>query len=1012
MARLPVPSLLYLSLLGPPVIKYAEAPLAISRRQVRALLFRLAVESRPLSRSYLGCLFWGHLPESTAQRNLSRLLVYLSHNLPDPGVLQVDEDHIQLDPVLLWVDTQAFNKLWKAWECTGQLDHLQTAAALYRGSFLNGFILTGNLEYAEWTSLEQENWEQRYLKALEALIDAAAAQGQTAQAIDYARQYLLHNNLAEAVHCRLIALYATLGDRSAAIRQYERCREILERDLGVKPAPETHAAYLSALDPRYPESELLVASPSWKIAPSLEVPFIGRQEILKQLVRYLDNARTGNSRVVMVSGESGIGKSRLLKEFTRRPLLRTRVMVGQASPEMGSMPYQPIIEALRPLLSMPDVLPHLHFSWLAEVSRLMPELAALVQSDRPPEVLEAGEARARIFEALSRIIFAFSGGGYTVLLCFDDLQWADSTTLDWLAYLGRRLLGQRLLILGSYRLGESDNLAELRQILARQANFTEIHLPGLDEEEVRRLMRKVGEVIKADRSQVGRLCRATGGNPFFILETLRVLLESASSADQTIDWDVFPLPDSVCQAVNFRLDKLHPHARQILEAGAILGQYFDFESILLTAGRGEMETLDGLDELVARQFLVEKAAGYQFCHAIVQDAVYAGLTRWRRCRLHRRAGEALEKLRPGDTLPLSWHFEQANEPSKSAGYLFKAGLAARAVYAHVEARNCFDRALGMLELEATSSLSPEAMDTNRRQRIQVLYERGWALRLLGEMDTYTSDLEEVKRLAQDSDDPRALAHLHWQQAYNHRWFCRYDAARSAAEKGVRLSQEIGDPFLRAVCQRELGMVARETGEYASAQIALEQSLKMFIHLQKITYSIHTLGNLSTLCTRMQEPERAMRLACQAMEICEQNNLRYERRVPLGDMGVAAAALGDLQKAQSLLQESLSIARQIADRTQEIFCQGHLGCVLAQDGQPAQAAGILKQALALSENVGSLSEQSWLHACLAENFHLIGDKKQAETHARTAFKIAAELGRKADALRAQQILSRMGMESGP
>jgi len=1001
--------LLRLFLLGPPVIKWEQTSLTIPRRQVRALLYRLAVETRPLSRSHLGCLFWGDLPESTARRNLSRLLVYLSRNLPDPGLLLIDETHIQLEPARIWVDTQAFELLWEAWKLTHRLKDLQAAVELYRGSFLNGFTLPGNTEFAGWASLEVESWDQHFLKALEVLIDETAAQGDISQSIEYAREYLLHNDLAESVHCRLIELYAALGDRSAALRQYEQCCAALERELGVRPAPETFAAYQAILDPRSQPVETPSSLPVWTITPGLQVPFVGRQEILQQLTGCLTRTRAGNGCVVLISGEAGIGKSRLMQEFTGRQRLRMRVVIGSASPESCGMPYQPLVEALRPLLSTPEVLARVPGSWLAEAARLLPELAALIQLPQPPAPLEAGEARARLFEALCRIIFSLSEGGYTVLLCLDDLQWADSTTLDWLAYFGRRLRGQRVLILGSYRREDSDVLAGLRQILAHQADFLELPLPALGDEDVWRLICFLSDAMPVDLGLADRLRKATGGNPFFILETLRAVLESSPSSDLQSNLEIFPIPASVCQAVNSRLDKLHPSARQVLEAGAVLGQVFDFESILMTAGRGEMESLDGLDELVARQFLIEKGAGYQFCHAIVREAVYAGLGLWRLRRLHRRAGEALEKLQPGKSSLLAWHFEQAGEPGKAAGYVLKAGQAARAIFAHVEARCCFDRALALLGLAANTLQGADALAANRRLRIQVLYERGWALRLLGEMQAYTDDLEEVARLAQALGDPRALAHLHWQEAYNHRWFCRYEAAQFAAEKGVQLSQEAGDLFLQAVCLREIGMTARETGDYDQAQAALEQALGIFTQIQDPVYTIHTLGNLSTLFYRWQDAGRAMRLACQALEVCEQKGLQYERRIPLGDMGAAAAALGEDQQAKSLLEESFSIAQKIADHTQEILCQGHLGWILAHEGKYPSAGQHLQDALILSEKIGSLTEQSWLHAGLAEVYASQGDRQQAVTHALTALELARQHQRTPDIHRAQQLLTRLDKE---
>ncbi|MBN1147791.1 MAG: AAA family ATPase [Anaerolineales bacterium] len=1006
-----IPYKLCISLLGPPTVSLAGEVYSIPRRQVRALLYRLAAEPRPLSRSYLCFLFWGDLPESIARKNLSRLLVYLSRALPNQNLLRSDETQLQLDARLAWVDTRAFDQHWEMWKSTRQLQELQSAVEFYRGSFLNGFALPGGGEYNSWLDEQAWYWEQNYLKALAILIAETTEQGEFSAGIECARRYLACNSLAEDIHRRLIELYAASGDRSAALRQYELCATILERELGVRPAPETQAAYQAVLDLKLlamkPLPEL---QPAWTIWPSLQLPFVGRQESLQALESALAHTRDGRGEVVFIHGEPGIGKSRLMQEFTGRPRLRTRLLLASAQRESYTLPYQPLVEAIRPALSVPGILTHVPRIWIAEAARLFPELTDFSLQPQPPTPLSADEARARLFEALYHILVGFTQGGYTLLLCLDDLQWADVATLDWLVYLGRHISRQRILVIGSYRREDDKNLTNLRQSLARQVNFSDIPLEGLVSEDACRLVK---HALPLDKSQADRLCLATGGNPFFLLETLRVMLESRPAPEEQFDSEHFPLPATVQAAVNARLEHLHPQVRQILEAASILGFAFSLDALHLTSGRQEMEILDGLDELVARQFLFEEPTGYQFCHAITREAVYASLGYWRRRKLHQRAGQSLEKLNSDDWTALSWHFEQAGELIKAAEYALRAGQAAKSVFAHAQARTDFERALALLELEAGDWNDADVLEASQRMRIRALYERGWVLRLLGEMDAYTRDLQEVADLAQALGDPRLLADLRWREAYNHRWFCRYEAARCAAVEGLRLSQEIADPSLEALCQRELGMAARETGDCALAQSALERALDLFTHqTSEIVYTIHTLGNLSTLFCRLGEPERAMDLARRALEICERSGLPYERRLPLGDMGVAAIALGETGRARDFLLDSLSIARQVADRTQEIICQGHLGWIEIGQGDYTAARQFLKSALDLAGQIGSLTEQSWLHAGLAEAHSGLGERELALAYARLALEIAQTLARIPDQRRAQDILSRLEAPSFP
>ena len=1030
-------------LLGPPEVVWADRVLSLPRRQVRALLYRLAAGPKPVPREKLCYLLWPDTPEADARRHLRGLLGHLRHALPVPDLLLASQEMIGLDPDRTWSDTVLFERLCTASGPVARAEVLQQAVDLYRGPFLSGFSLPSSPEFEMWVTAQRQTWERRYLETLAVLVDEEALRGEHAAAIGYARRYLATDDLAEEIHRRLIELYTTSGDRGAALRQYEQCLTILERELGVDPLPETQAAYRAVLEGPPPPGTAPIAEPVWATLPGLDVALFGRDGAIDRLTKAFVHARAGHGRMVLISGEAGIGKSRLMQEFATRVQERALVLAGCGYADAQRMPYQPIVEALRPALGSQALRRNVQPTWLAEASRLMPELRDLVPSLPSPPPAEPEQARATLFEALCQLALGLAGGSRPVVLCLDDLHWADATTLDWLAHLGRRIRSERLLILGTFQTEEASAVSGLRHGLVRQGILSELELERLDEGAILELLQSLGDPVPGDEPSAQQLYRATGGNPFFLLETLRALLESEP---ETVGrWDLegladlpvadlrdasgqaLPLPATIRAAVEARVERLSARARQVLEACAVLGQTFAFDLVQRTAGRGELETVDGLDELVARQLLTERDGNYRFIHQINEAVVYRGLSR-QRCRLlHRRAGEALEKLRPGDAVALTRHFELAEEPGRAARYALQAGLAAKAVYGHREARAYFERALTLLEGEAANLRDPKVAAANQRLRVQALYERGWALRLLGDMEAHAQDLKEVARLAELLGDQCALAHLHWREAYTHRWFCRYADAREAAQAGLSLSHAVGkctliaacrDEGLRvnwapgnclfeAMCLREVGIAARETGDYEQAQSALELALNLYVQAGEAVYEIHTMGNLSTLHWYLDEYEKAMALSYEALERCEEAGLSLERRLPLGDLGAAAAALGDLDLAQECLLESLSITREIADRTQEIFCLGHLGWLNVELGQPARALEYLQAGLDLAERIRSCAEQSRLFAGLAEAYSLAGDWDRAKASARRALDLAEATKRPHDERLAQGILDRLG-----
>jgi len=409
-------------LLGPPNVEWASRPLSIPRRQARALLYRLAARLRPVPREHLCFLFWPDASESTARRHLSHLLTHLRRALPDPEVLLDSDDQVGLDPQRVWSDTTAFEQL-----CT---------VDPYRGPFLAGFSLPDSPEFEVWATQERYAWERLYLEALAATIEERAARGEHDAAIACALRYLETDDLAEDVHRRLIELYAAAGDRNAALRQFERCAVILERELGVSPLPQTRAVYQAILEDQPPPRP--AARPAWMTLPGLEVPLVGREQVVRRLEQAYARVQASRGGVVLISGEAGIGKSRLMQEFATHLEDRTLVLVGAGHPEAQTIPYQPIVQALRAVLSRGAEEPRsggageqgsggelssapLHLRtpaqiWLSEASRLLPELRAMYPDLPPPLPAEPDEARSRLFEALCQTVLGLASSSLLLFL--------------------------------------------------------------------------------------------------------------------------------------------------------------------------------------------------------------------------------------------------------------------------------------------------------------------------------------------------------------------------------------------------------------------------------------------------------------------------------------------------------------------------------------------------------------------------------------------------------------------
>jgi DNA-binding SARP family transcriptional activator/tetratricopeptide (TPR) repeat protein len=928
---------LRIHLLGLPSVMWAGRALPIPRRQARALLYRLAIRAQPVPREQLCYLFWPDIPDASARRHLSHLLWHLQHALPDPELLWVGEDGVGLDAKGTWSDAVAFERL----HSVGTVEALQQAVGLYRGPFLSGFSVPGCPEFESWAVGERYAFEHRYLETLATLLEQRVARGQHQAAIDSAQRYLATDELAEGVHRRLIELYALTGDRSAALRQYERCAVILERELGVSPLPETRAAYESALQGRRPRPPASKARPPGAVLPGLRVPLEGRQDTLRRLEQAWTQAQRGQAQVVLIGGEAGIGKSRLMYEFADQNGDKALVLAGACHSVTRSLPYHPLIEALRPVVSKPaegqgnggtDLPVHplpcsLPPVWLAEVTRLLPELRSLCPGLPPPLPGEPEEARSRLFEALGRLVLALAGGPLPLLLALDDLHWADRATLDWLGYLAHHLSDRdhfasaacRLLVLGTYRSEEAQALAELRRSLARAGTLVELELPGLDAEAVWRIVEHLippasalgepDQAVPADRLQ-----RATGGNPFFLLETVRAFLEAGHPAGDLAELARFPLPDTIRLAVKRRLDRLSPQARQVLEAGAVLGGTFAFDLVRRTAGRGEVETLDGLEELVARHFLQEGDGGIGFRHDLIRRAVAEDLSPVRRQLLHRRAGRALERLRPEAVSALAYHFEAGGDGRRALHYHGLAAQQAEVLFAWQEAEEHQDRMLALLAQIDPDGASPDCLE----QRGQILTERAHSRFLQGRLEDRDGDLAALVSLAEATgeDRLRLLAAVH--RVRYHNLGGEYADAVAEVEAHLSLARQLGDAASEARLLVHAGFAHYFLGQPQAALGALEAAVEAAggeVDAGMRGRVSHILGYVHY---HLGDYPRALEYHREAYDcavaIRDQNRMAWS----LMDAGFIYLKLGQFSEARDCLEESLAMARRIAARPAEAY----------------------------------------------------------------------------------------------
>jgi DNA-binding SARP family transcriptional activator len=621
----------------------------------------------------------------------------------------------------------------------GALRLATTAAELVRPPFLPGHV-------GGWADDIRAHLDDVLVGALELASQAATAGGDGVRAVAAAEDAVQRAPLRESAHRALMAALGGAGNRAEALRVYQRLRRVLADELGVDPSPETDAAYLDLLGPappprppRGPGTDDPGGSPGPDRGLAAAAPFVGREAELATLAAAWEQAAGGARHVVVVTGEAGIGKTRLTVEAAWRVRRDGGLVLFGRCDQEAIVPYQPLVEALDGLVAAtpPEELPFLGDEAMAELGAVLPSL------DRPGR--PAGPDRARLFGAVTDLVAAVAKER-PLLLVLDDLQWADDDTLLLVRHLLRRAGDAPVLVVAISRdhdLEPGHALADIVHSLDRDGWVRRLPLRGLDAAEVRELLAHLqgpGDHGGAAR----RLAAETAGNPFLVTELARAGGGAGAIGERDI-------PQSVQDLVSTRLARLDPPSVELLRAGAVAGARFDLDLAGQAAGLAHAALLDAADAALASGLVVEESADrYRFPHDIVRRTLVVHLSGARRRSLHRRTADAIEHLRSHDleaqAAVLAHHSSAGADPAGDD----RAVHWARRASAHAARRSAPAEAVRLCR-QALAHLLPDRGGVEA----EVTTDLGIALLAAGD-ESGARTLIEGARLARRHDRPDVL----------------------------------------------------------------------------------------------------------------------------------------------------------------------------------------------------------------------------------------------------------------
>ncbi len=1092
--------MLHFALLGSPQVYHGGQLLVFPSHKALALLLYLAVEPGKHARKTLSELFW---PESDAAHARSALRttvlelrdVLMKDALPAERTgrdriphLHIDRDTVSLDMTSgVSLDLHILQAAWvlarESVRLTtplseqtrrAHLAQLLEATRLSRGEFLDGFSLHNAWGFDDWARSQREYWHLRMQLVFDRLSSQYEDAGEFEQAIAVIIRWLALTFLNEEASQRLMRLHFVTGNRVAALQVYETLRALLASEIHAEPTPTTVALaerIRTTAPARHTQPQVS------RSASMLAAPLVGRAPEYGLLLERYHLACQGQIQVVLLEGEAGIGKTRLAIEFLDWAVAQgTDVLRGQAFENNRRLSYQPFIEALRPRIDQenaPEDL--LHDVWLAELARLFPELY-----ERYPDltrvIVDPSVVRNHLFEAVARLLVALAARA-PILLFLDDVHWADSATLDLLHYLVRYFATQTtplllLLCIRTEARQMTTRLAEWRANVGRSVSLTRVPLGPLSVRDTVNLLQMLvrrNQEQEAHRSQASsvltplpanfcervgqRLFTETGGQPFYLVETLKMLLahgfltpsvsedgtQIGDDAGATIkELDAARLfPPSVRELISIQLDRLRPAAFAFLVAGAVLAQDATFDWQCMVADLSEHEGLSALDE-VLRSLLVQEsklASGppYPFTHAMIGEvvAVEAGETRSR--IFHRRALHLLQET-AAPAAKLAHHALAAGMHDAAFRWSMQAGDEARMAFALPVAIEHYEQAWQVLMKQPTTPLPHTTIAADDIHHLYVMLGQAYELIRLPEQVHSLSGamLDYLLQRAARNDEMIGLMKTHWYQSMLGLSTADTQTALIHGEQALAVARSSGQPDLIVQSLDALILVVMQKGVWGEYEQLATEIYTCYVALGDRVMEADALCMLAHAHLHRGRPHlgitrarNALRISQEIKNVWGQINACYDLTAGLLDSGAYTEALTIAQQAVAnarvltigLLPVNMLLLRALIQ----------LGGVYRalQAGSVAQEVDL--EAWMLAEAMQSPSYTGIVASVLCADCVLIGAWADAQRYARRAtagvgehvliyteiphWSVTEALLQGGDAVRAQEHLARLNTYNG-
>jgi DNA-binding SARP family transcriptional activator len=948
MARLSV------HLLGTPEIQITGKTLTLNNLKARALLFYLAATGQAHSRDFLATLLWSEAASNEAHHSLRSSIYRIRQAMGSDQadrILISNGELLSLQSDEYYCDVIDFRRLLAVCDEPS----LTQAVALYQGSFLQGFTLADAPLFDDWVQVEHTRLGQACFEALDLLAGLSETREEPSAAIRFLQQMTQLDPMAENAQQRLIRLYLRQKEVGQALRQYHLFESVLRQELDLTPAPETLAIYHEALrQQRSPETFTTFISQPPRPQPH-SLPFIGRDDLIQQLLTVSRDAQTNQGKIILLQGEGGIGKSRLLDELASNLIAEPTpwtVLQGACSPFDDLLSHGPFIEALQNVSSS---------DLFVESSNSIPD------------------ARGRFFWSVLQTIRSLSRST-PLLLAIEDLHWANSSTLNLFGFLAMRLQHLPVVLIGTVQGAEAiPALQRLITLGRRRGDLHLLALPPLSLESVLELIHASGFNLTADETLAEWLHTRSAGNPFLLTEIMAQLRTEGIIQPLGAGWQLdtthwlrwrttFKLPETAHDLVAWRLADLSPNARHLLDVLAVSGQPLPINILRELPGFENDALILLVDDLSARGLIIELPNSMLgLPHHLLRETLLYHLSNLRRRSIHQQLAKVLESYTDPKTetalRQIAIHAVAGEDIERARHYGLRVLTDLPLEYTGAET---LDFAQHLYDLLISSATHEEMVLLSRAL--------GSLHQTLGHLDLAAHWHQQNLEWAQKTGNIAAQAEAHFEMGELALMSNDYHKAAQAAQEGfskIEAANSLIDSLsfnpgtLIGRGHRLLGAAFAMEGSNLSAAEA---------ELQKAVLEDRRTGNLGDLCATLfelgniaaqrGELQSALNFYDESAHTAEAGHIHYYLALARNNFAYHSLLMGQVGAAQQAVTQGVKVAEAYELLTALLHLYSTQGEIHLYLGEWEQAEESFHRGLALAIELGSLERQAGYRGGLA------------------------------------------------